>query len=197
MNTRSLPHRFFLLFSLLALASLGSSFFISEPKDENEIWYFGHKKEIHWTSVETDPPKVTISISNNDAGTYPTSFSRIIRRGVPKERGKYVIRKWAFEGLKEGSGYRINLLTKEAGAILAQSPLFTLSSWDPSDISPSISADSNDKSKEVHHKGLSDSQKTAADQILTKSVPDDRKRTGCASGAVSGPGVVSSKDRGH
>ncbi|KAG0145563.1 hypothetical protein CROQUDRAFT_658481 [Cronartium quercuum f. sp. fusiforme G11] len=161
---------------------------------------------IRWTSVITDPAEITIAIVNNYAGTYPTALSRIIKVGLPKEQGQYVIGSRAFDGLKEGEGYQINLLTKEAGSILAQSSRFTLSSWDLTDTdNPSNSGEEkgnqnkNGKSHQKHPSNPDNDKgetvrihynKTTADQILGRTPRYDGERTRCSIRKKLGHGVV-------
>ncbi|EGG05053.1 uncharacterized protein MELLADRAFT_107913 [Melampsora larici-populina 98AG31] len=177
---------------------------------------FGHKM-VSWfpiTTVETDPPEITIAITNMDGGiwwyrTYPAGMNRIIKQGVRKERGKFVINGHAFEGLNEGRGYQINILNKDAGSILAQSPQFTLSSEDPSDTGPSLPNPNNqtingaddhmspgDDDDDIDEVMANNFNKTYADELLTSTSRDDHSRKDCARSTSMGPKVVRIVRRG-
>ncbi|KAH9824924.1 hypothetical protein DFH28DRAFT_1102565 [Melampsora americana] len=135
----------FVLF--VTFLSLVNGYLITKPR-ENEVWNFGHRRLIRWTAVNTDPTEITIAIVNMDAGTYPTGMSRIIEQCVRKDKGKYMINSRVFEGLKEGRGYQINILHKDSGSILAQSPQFQLShkGKDPS-CTPAIRTSKRNKAR--------------------------------------------------
>ncbi|KAI9625524.1 hypothetical protein H4Q26_016243 [Puccinia striiformis f. sp. tritici PST-130] len=118
------------LMVLILLAALpqcpyADAYFITSPA-ANGFWYMGSKMSLRWTSVSTDPAKFSIAITNQDPNTYPSALSKPIVRGVPKKLEIYVAAS-ALKGLKEGSGYQINIMSLEGGAILAQSPPFTIS----------------------------------------------------------------------
>lgn len=138
------------------------AYLITSPV-QNETWYFGEKQTLRWSSVASDPAEFSIAICNYDVNTYPTALSKPIIKGVPKTLSKLRLTASALEGLKEGAGYQINIMTLEGGSILAQSPGFTIShdeetDWDDSEDyrgdqldSPQKKNDQANKFHQNHH----------------------------------------------
>ncbi|CAH7672327.1 hypothetical protein BY996DRAFT_7178416 [Phakopsora pachyrhizi] len=120
------------------------SFLITSPNSEDDTWYIGHHKTLTWSSVLTDPSRFSISIVNNDPGTYPTGLVRPLKSGISKSRSSFMLPSSAIRGLREGPGYQINIMSEEGGSILAQSSIFTLSSEEEAYKQSSTTANSED-----------------------------------------------------
>jgi len=114
------------LLGLLSPCRYAGAYQITSP-GADEFWYIGSKKAVRWASVSSDPAYFSIAITNQDASTYPTALSTMLVKGIPKKSGEYELPASAIKGLKEGSGYQVNIMSLEGGAILAQSPTFTIS----------------------------------------------------------------------
>ncbi|PLW14520.1 hypothetical protein PCANC_12965 [Puccinia coronata f. sp. avenae] len=118
-----------ILLGLLPPSRYVGAYLITSP-EVDDFWYIGSKKPLRWTSVNSDPANFSIAITNQDPNTYPTALSTLVVKGLPKKMEKYEMPASAIRGLKEGSGYQVNIMSVEGGAILAQSPPFTISRED-------------------------------------------------------------------
>ncbi|EFP90849.2 hypothetical protein PGT21_037117 [Puccinia graminis f. sp. tritici] len=127
--TSSLTLVVVILIGVLTPFRSADAYFITSPV-ANDFWYFGSKKVLRWSSVSTDPVRFSVAITNHDPSTYPSALSTLVAKGIRKKWGKYELPASALKGLKEGRGYQINIMSLEGGAILAQSPIFTISRVD-------------------------------------------------------------------
>ncbi|OAV97978.1 hypothetical protein PTTG_03195 [Puccinia triticina 1-1 BBBD Race 1] len=125
----SLPLMVVFLLGVILPFRSADAYLITSPAT-NDFWYMGNKKSLTWSSVNSDPATFSVAITNQDPSTYPTALSTLVVKGLPKRLGRYDIPPSAIKGLKEGSGYQINIMSPEGGAILAQSPTFTISRED-------------------------------------------------------------------
>ncbi|KAJ5287488.1 hypothetical protein N7478_003174 [Penicillium angulare] len=76
---------------------------------------------VKWQAVSTDPSKMDIYLVNQNV--YPTA-NELVASGVDTSLGKYTIKAKDVGDVDTGGGYQVNFISRNNGAILAQSPQF-------------------------------------------------------------------------